>query len=103
VGTFDGSTPAQPGETISLSGTGFGPTNPPLSSGQLITTPGDLANTVQVTIGGQDATVASARLVGSVLYQINVTVPDVPDGDSNVVAQVGGVQTQAGLSIAVQH
>ena len=94
--------PAKPGEIILLYATGFGPTNPPLPSAQLVTTPVGLANPVQVTIGGIAAPVAYAGLVGAGLYQFNVTVPHVPSGDAAVVAQIGGVQTQAGVLLTVQ-
>ncbi len=95
--------PAQPGETIELYGTGFGPVNPPLLTGQLIATPSVLANPVQVAIGGVAATVVYAGLVESGLYQFNVTVPNLPNGDAKVVATIGGVSTQTGVSITVQQ
>jgi uncharacterized protein (TIGR03437 family) len=97
------STPTQPGETILIYGTGFGPTNPPLPCAQLVTTPADLANSVQVTIGGVAAPVAYSGMVGSGLYQFNVTVPNVPNGDAAVVAQIGGMQTQTGVLITIQQ
>jgi len=87
-------TPAQPGETILLYGVGFGPANPPQPSGQLVTAANPLANGVQVTIGGQTAFVAFAGLTGSGLYQFNVTVPNLANGDAAVVASIGGVVTQ---------
>jgi uncharacterized protein (TIGR03437 family) len=96
-------TPAQPGEVILMYGTGFGPTNPAVASANVVTTAEPLANTVQVTIGGMAANVQFAGLTESGLDQLNVTVPNVPDGDATVVAQLGGVQTQAGVSITVQH
>jgi uncharacterized protein (TIGR03437 family) len=96
--------PAKPGETIILYGTGFGPTNPPLPSAQLVTTPAVLANSVQVTIGGVAVQPQIyAGLVEAGLYQFNVTVPNVPDGDAAVVAQIGGVQTQTGVLITIQQ
>jgi uncharacterized protein (TIGR03437 family) len=95
--------PAKPGETILLYGTGFGPTNPPLPSALLVTTPAALANSVQVTMGGQAAPVAYAGLTAAGLYQLNVTVPNLPDGDSPVLARVGGVQSQVGVLLTVQH
>jgi uncharacterized protein (TIGR03437 family) len=95
--------PARPGETILLYGTGFGPTNPPLPSAQLVAAPAVLANSVQVTIGGLPAPVAYAGLVGAGLYQFNVTVPNVPNGDAAVMAQIGGVPTQAGVLITIQR
>lgn len=61
----------------------------------------------QVTIGGQTATVLGAQApVGSVpgLIQLNVTVPaGVTAGAAQpVVVSIGGVQSQAGLTIAVK-
>ena len=46
---------------------------------------------------------AYAGLVEAGLYQFNVTVPNVPNGDAVVVAQIGGVQTQTGVSITIQQ
>ena len=77
--------PAKPGEIILLYGTGFGPANP-----------------VQITIGGVTAPVAFAGLVSPGLYQFNVTVPNLPNGDAAVLATIGGIATQAGVSVTVQ-
>jgi uncharacterized protein (TIGR03437 family) len=98
-------TPAQPAEIILLYGTGFGPANPPQPSGQLVATATPLANAVQVTMGGQTATVAFAGLAqGAGLYQFNVTVPNnLPNGDAAVVATIGGVSTQTGVLLTVQQ
>jgi uncharacterized protein (TIGR03437 family) len=96
-------TPAQPGETILMFGTGFGPTNPPLPTGTLVTTSERLANNVTFTIGGMAANVAFAGLVESGLDQFNVTVPaNLPSGDAAVIATIGGVETQTGVSITIQ-
>jgi uncharacterized protein (TIGR03437 family) len=95
--------PAQPGTTILLYGTGFGPTNPALPTAQLPATPEPLANPVTVTIGGAPATVTFAGLTAPGLYQINVTVPNLPNGDAAVLATIGGVTTQTGVSITVQQ
>ncbi len=95
--------PAARGEIVQMYGTGFGPTNPALPTAQLVTTPEELANTVQVTIGGMAASVQYAGLVEAGLYQLNVTVPaNLPSGDAAVIATIGGVQSQAGVSITVQ-
>ena len=96
-------TPAKPGEIILLYGVGFGPATPPQPSGQLVATAAPLANTVQVTIGGQTALVAFAGLTGSGLYQFNVTVPNLPNGDAAVVATIGGIATQTGVVVTVQQ
>jgi len=93
--------PAKPGETILLYGEGFGPTTPPQPSGQAVAAPAPLANTVQITIGGVTASVQFAGLVQSGLYQFNVTVPAVPNGDAALVAAIGGSPTQSGVTLTV--
>jgi len=96
--------PAQPGETIQLFGTGFGPTNPPAPAGKILSVPAPLANNVTVTIGGLPAAVTFAGLSGNGLDQLNVTVPaGLPDGDAAVVATVAGTSTQANLFLTIQH
>ena len=95
--------PAQPGETILLYATGFGPTNPALPTGQLVNTPGPLLNPITVTIGGMPANVTFSGLVGPGLYQFNVTIPSLPNGDAALVATVGGVSTQTGVSVTVHQ
>src|SRR5450432_3505425 len=95
--------PAKPGETILLYGTGFGPTNPPLSTAQLVTTAQPLANPVQISIGGATAVVTFGGLVAPGLYQFNVTVPNLPNGDAAVLATIGGVATATGVSVTVQQ
>jgi len=47
--------------------------------------------------------VAFAGLTGSGLYQFNVTVPNLPNGDAAVVASIGGVATQTGVTLTVQQ
>jgi uncharacterized protein (TIGR03437 family) len=95
--------PAQPGETVILYGTGFGPTNPALPTGQLIATPAVLANSVQISIGGTAAFVSYAGLVEPGTYQFNVTVPNLPNGDAPVLATIGSMSSQTGVSLTVQQ
>lgn len=99
-------TPAKPGETVQLYGTGFGPMSPFSSAGQILPAPAPLANAdnVTVTIGGQPAVVTYAGVVGSGLDQLNVTVPaGLPNGDAQIVATVNGLSTQTGLAVTVQQ
>jgi uncharacterized protein (TIGR03437 family) len=97
-------TPAKPGETIILWGTGFGPANPPVPAGQVFLGANPLANAVSVTIGGQPATVVFSGVVGAGLVQINIQVPSsINNGDAPVVATVGGVSTQATANMIPIH
>jgi uncharacterized protein (TIGR03437 family) len=96
--------PAKPGETILLFGTGFGPTNPALPAGQLVTTAAPLVNSVTVKIGGKTATVPFSGLSGSGLDQLNVTIPSgLPDGDAALEVTVLGSSTQANLFLPIHH
>jgi len=106
-GLFPGalSRPAAPGQVIQLYGTGFGPTNPPVPAGRVVPSPARLANPVQIRFGNVVAQVEFDGLVAQAagLYQFNVVVPDVPDGDVEVVAEIGGVRTQPGAMIHVKR
>lgn len=98
------STPARPGETVLLFGSGFGPTNPAIVNGRLLTAPANLTDPVSVRIGSTTVTPSFAGLSATGLYQINVAVPaDAPNGDVAVVATIGGVSTQSNAFISVQR
>jgi uncharacterized protein (TIGR03437 family) len=98
-------TPAKPGETIVLYGTGFGATQPAISATALVPSALPLANLqdLRVRIAGVDATAVFAGLVSPGLYQFNVVVPNVPDGDQTVTAELRGLATQSGLMVTVQR
>lgn len=97
------STPAAPGETIELFGTGFGPATTPIPDGQVIATP-ILITGVAVTIGGVSATVTYQGLVQAGVYQINVIVPSsLANGDQPVVATIGNQTTQSGVLVSVHN
>jgi uncharacterized protein (TIGR03437 family) len=89
--------PAKPGDVILLYGTGFGAANPPVPSDRVFSGPAVLADPVSIMIGGVPATVQFAGMTGPGLCQFNVVVPNVPDGDQEVVAaihrQIGGFPT----------
>ncbi|HTC32368.1 MAG TPA: TIGR03118 family protein [Bryobacteraceae bacterium] len=95
--TIKGATPAEPGETIVLFGTGFGPT---LASSEV------LAVTPTIVMDGIAADVAFAGLVGPGLYQFNVVVPTTVTlgQDVLVVGLSGNFETQPNefLTIAAQ-
>jgi uncharacterized protein (TIGR03118 family) len=96
--------PAAPGETIALFGTGFGATNPPQVDGQVPAGVSPLVALPAITFNGTSAKVSFAGLVGTGLYQINVTVPSgLPDGDAAVVATLGGIGSPAGASITIKN
>jgi len=96
------STPAKAGETISLFGTGFGPTNPAFTDGAIVGAPLTCTSLPTVTIGGAAAQVVYAGLVASGVYQFNVTVPaTVPAGDQPIVIGIGSATSASGMILTV--
>lgn len=103
-GLFGGAVPTRPvspGERVLLFGTGFGLTEPATPTGVI---PGvaALAAPVSITIGGVEATVEFAGIVGAGLYQFNVIIPDgLASGDAEVLAQIGGRSSPMGAFVTV--
>jgi uncharacterized protein (TIGR03437 family) len=105
-----GARPAKPGEIVSLYGTGFGATNPPVAPGALATGISNVTTTpVTVTIGNVTLAPADVFYAGlspgsiSGLYQLNVRIPaSTPDGDIPVTVSVGGMQSPSGATIPVK-
>jgi uncharacterized protein (TIGR03437 family) len=95
------SRPASPGEIISLFGTGFGATHPTSPSAELVSQPAALIAPVAIRVGGVAVQTSFAGLVSPGLYQFNVTVPDIANGDQLVVIAIGGLQSQDSTYIPV--
>lgn len=93
----------RPGEIIALYGSSLGVTTPVVPAGTLVHAAAPLSdlNGLVVGIGGQNAVIQFAGLVGPGLYQINVVVPDVPDGDQPLTAWLYGQPTQDGVFLTV--
>ena len=96
--------PAAPGETIQLYGTGFGAVTTP-AGGMVLTAPAMLVNQVTVTFDGFPAMVTYAGMTANGLDQVNVTVPSGPFADSDVLVQatVSGVKTNGFLAVPVKN
>ena len=84
--------PAKPGETITLYGIGFGPVSPGTAAGSIAAQTNSVTNPVTVQFGSTPAQAQYAGLApGFVgLYQFNVKVPNVLDGDWALNVQVNG-------------
>ena len=95
-------TPAKPGETVSLYANGFGTTSATVVAGAETQT-GNLPSFPIVAMGGLPAAVTFAGLVGPGEYLINVIVPGtLADGDHPLTILYGGAQTQAGVLITTK-
>jgi len=97
-------TPAAPGDTINLFGTGWGPTNPALIPGQLPTQAAAMTRATTVTIGGTAVTPTAPVVVPNTagVYQLTVQVPaGLANGDTPVVVSQGGVDS-APVQLTVQ-
>jgi uncharacterized protein (TIGR03437 family) len=107
AGLFPGLTtePAKPGDIVLLFGTGFGPTTPAVTPGRVFSGAAPLADlsALQVRIGGMSVTPSFAGLSGSGLYQFNVTVPNLPDGNHRIEMLVNGQQIQTDVQLPVRR
>jgi len=97
--------PAQPGETIVFYGTGLGRTDPQVPYYHRFNGSAPLAGSVpvRVQIGPAAAQVTYSGLVGSGLDQLNVVVPDLPDGDYEVIVLMGAEASPRGQYIPVRR
>ncbi len=101
-GTLVNTVPARPGETIELFGTGFGPTAPAIPTGVVFASAAPLAQPVTATVGGVSAP-AQGYLTAPGLYQVNLTVPPLPDGDAEVLLMAGGVSSPRGVFLRIAN
>ncbi len=101
---------AAPGDIIQIYGTGFGDTNPSYGPG-VFANPSPLprlTNSISVTIGGvtvpgSDILYAGLAFDAPGLYQVNIRVPNVPDGDQPISVAMGNSASQMSATIPVRH
>jgi protocatechuate 3,4-dioxygenase beta subunit len=103
VGLLNGvtTTPARVGSTITLWGSGFGPSS--IEPGLVVSSASPLANQATIRIGNVTATTTFQGVTAAGLVQFNVVVPDLPTGDYPVVAQIAGVRTSSIARLRVQR
>lgn len=103
--------PAQRGQYVIIYGTGEGVTTPPGMDGRVSATAGtplpNAAASCSATIGGLPATVyycGEAAELTSGVVQLNVLVPEsvTPGNAVPVAVTIGGVTSQAGVTLVVQ-
>ena len=100
------SSPAKPGDTVTLYGVGFGPVTPNTPAGQIVDRSNMLTNSVDISFGGASAAISYAglapQLVG--LYQFNVVVPSVAAGNAvPLTFTLNGAPGAQTLYIAIQN
>ena len=100
--------PAQPGETITVYGTGLGPTNPRQLDGVIPTAPATIAllSQLEVLLDGQALDPSTIQYAGITpgsagVYQVNFTLPaNLADSPTLQIA-IGSQMSQSGLQIPV--
>jgi uncharacterized protein (TIGR03437 family) len=109
IGSIPGVTsrPVKPGETIVTYGVGFGSTTPAIAPGSIVTVSNKLADPLTITVGGVELPATSILYDGLSpgyvgLYQFNLIVPNVPDGDQPVTFKVGSATVQQTLFLSVK-
>ena len=93
--------PAKTGDVVTLYGVGFGPVNPSVNSGVIVSQANSLTNTATFLIGQAEATVLYGGLAPGLvgLYQFNLQLPAVGGGDLPISVRVGGLTITQDLSI----
>jgi uncharacterized protein (TIGR03437 family) len=100
--------PANPGQSITAYGLGFGPVTPANPTGVITTASNSIVSSDAVTIffGTTQATITYAGLApGFVdLYQFNITVPStLANGDYPITVKVGGAAIKQTMSLTVHN
>jgi uncharacterized protein (TIGR03437 family) len=95
---------AKQGERITAYGVGFGETVPAVAPGTVAGIQNSVPN-LSISFGTTSATVSYKGLApGTVgLYQFDFIVPDVPDGDTEIVVKVGAAQIAQALYLTVKR
>ena len=100
--------PAAPGDVVSLFGTGFGPVDPPLETGETAREERRLtATNISVHLGETEIPAADVLYVGTApgflgTHRVDVRVPtSTPDGEHTVALSINGVPSPAGPRLSV--
>lgn len=101
--------PAKPGETLTIYGIGFGPahdsSNLTVPVGQIVGVSNQLVNPVTMQVNGVPATLAYSGMAPSQvgLFQFNLVVPTVPDGDWPLTFTQNGTKSTQTLLLSVHQ
>jgi uncharacterized protein (TIGR03437 family) len=98
--------PARPGDQITLYGIGFGEVSPVNPPGTVVTGANNLAAPLTISFGQTPAPVTYGGLAPGFLgvYQFNLAVPEVANGDSQINVTLGGqALVQPAMYLTVQR
>lgn len=98
--------PAKPGDTITAYGIGFGGVNPDTPPGRIVSQLNAINANVVFRFGQTQANLTYRGLAPNFvgLYQFNITVPDVPNGDQQINVTVDGQPLpQAPMFLTIQR
>jgi uncharacterized protein (TIGR03437 family) len=94
---------AAPGDTLTTYGIGFGDVTPATPPGVVVSQANSIAN-LTIGFGSTPATIGYAGLATASigLYQFNIVVPNVPDGDYQINVAVNAVPIAQTLFLTVR-
>jgi uncharacterized protein (TIGR03437 family) len=97
--------PVKPADILQIFCTGFGATDPAGIPDEISTVPRPTANPdqIEMRIGGAAADLLFAGVIEPGLYQLNVRVPDLPDGDQPVYVAAASFGIRQELYLTVQR
>ena|ERR1017187_7793835 len=96
--------PAKPGDSLTAYGIGFGAVAPAIAPGVVVGQQNNIPN-LTISFGQTPATLSYAGLApGNIgLYQFNITVPQVADGDYQIKVNAGAVPVPQTLYLTVHQ
>lgn len=101
--------PAKPGDVLTIYGISFGATQPAVAPGSASASIAGVTNTpVSVTLGSTALASTSILYAGvspgtAGLYQLNIQVPSLPDGDYPIVLTLGSFSTPVGPYLSIKN
>ncbi len=94
----------RPGEVVQFYATGFGRTNPAAPSDRVFGGAPEVVTRPTITIGGLTATIfGNGNLVAPGLYQFNLPIPELADGEHVMRATIGSSTSSATVFLVVKR
>lgn len=95
----------RPGEILQLFGSGFGPTNPAVGTNVASFTAAQVTTPLTLRFGDTPVEILENRgfLISPGLYQYNIRVPDLPNGEYAVNAEIGSVRSSSRVFVSIQR